>query len=103
MHREHERAGAVTRPLLPFGKVKLWIDTESWTGSFNREFSWKGEVLNTYHVDGYLNHAGSLPDGSGSEWFWSVAACLAVRRGARAEPRTLAGLRMDCRFRKAAG
>ena len=61
-------------------------------------------MLNKYHVDGYLNHAGSLPDGSGSEWFsgasqhaWQCAEALKQNRA------TLAGLRWTCHFRKAAG
>ena len=27
-----------------YGKLELWIDTESWIGAFNRKFSWKGEA-----------------------------------------------------------
>ena len=27
-----------------YGKLELWIDAESWIGSFNRKFSWKGEA-----------------------------------------------------------
>ena len=80
-----------------YGKVELWIDTESWIGSFNRKFSWKGEVLNTYQVNGYLNHPAPLPDseGGGYEWFWSSQHAWQCAEALKHNRATLAGLRAD--------
>ncbi len=77
-----------------FGKVELWIDSESWIGSFNRKFSWKGEVLNTYQVDGYLNHPAESPEG-GYEWFWSSQHAWQCAEALKHNRATLAGLRSD--------
>ena len=78
-----------------YGKVELWIDSESWVGSFNRKFSWKDEVLNTYQVNGYLNHPAPLPDGSGHEWFWSSQHAWQCAESVKNQRATLAGLRSD--------
>jgi hypothetical protein len=80
-----------------YGKVELWIDTESWIGSFNRKFSWKGEVLNTYQVNGYLNHPAVVPDseGGGYEWFWSSQHAWQCAEALKHNRATLAGLRSD--------
>jgi Protein of unknown function (DUF1329) len=78
-----------------YGKVELWIDSESWVGSFNRKFSWKDEVLNTYQVDGYLNHPAPLADGSGYEWFWSSQHAWQCAESVKNQRATLAGLRSD--------
>jgi hypothetical protein len=78
-----------------YGKVELWIDGESWVGAFNRKFDWKGEVLNTYQVNGYLNHPAPLPDGSGYEWFWSSQHVWQCAENLKARRATLAGLRSD--------
>lgn len=80
-----------------FGKVELWIDTETWIGAWNRKFSWKGEVLNTYQVTGYLNHPAQLPEseGGGYEWFWSSQFAWQCAEALKANRATLAGLRDD--------
>jgi hypothetical protein len=31
-----------------FGKLELWIDAYTYQGAWNRKFSWKGELLNTF-------------------------------------------------------
>jgi hypothetical protein len=33
-----------------YGKIELWIDDYTFQGAWNRKFSWKGELLNTYQV-----------------------------------------------------
>ena len=35
-----------------YGKVELWIDDYTYTGAWNRKFSWQGELVNTYQVSG---------------------------------------------------
>jgi hypothetical protein len=77
-----------------YGKLELWIDTESWIGSFNRKFSWKGEAMNTYQANGYLNHPAQTPDGS-TEWFWSSQFAWQCAEALKYNRATLAGLRSD--------
>ncbi len=46
-----------------YGKVQLWIDAESWDGSWNRKFSWSGELTSNYQVLARINQpAGSESD-----------------------------------------
>jgi len=35
-----------------YGRIELWIDDYTYEGAWNRKFSWKGELLNTYQVTG---------------------------------------------------
>jgi hypothetical protein len=35
-----------------YGKIELWVDDFTWQGAWNRKFSWRGELLNTYQVTG---------------------------------------------------
>ena len=62
-----------------YGKLELWIDAESWIGAWNRKFSWKGELLNTYQVYGYLNHPAQTA-GRRPRVVLELADRLAVRR-----------------------
>jgi hypothetical protein len=77
-----------------YGRIELWIDSESWIGAYNRKFSWKGEVLNTYQVDGYLNHPTKHPDGE-YDWFWSSQHAWQCAEALKHDRATLAGLRQD--------
>ena len=77
-----------------YGKVELWIDAESWIGAWNRKDSWKGEVLNTYQVYGYLNHPAPMP-GRQPEWFWSSQTAWQCAETLKHDRATLAGLRSD--------
>ncbi len=78
-----------------FGKIELWIDAESWIGAYNRKFSWKGELLNTYQVYGYLNHPTKNPNTGEYEWFWSSQTAWQCAENVPASRATLAGLRED--------
>ena len=78
-----------------FGRIELWIDAESWIGAFNRKSSWKGELLNTYQVDGYLNHPTQNPKTGETEWFWSSQHAWQCAENVVADRATLAGLRDD--------
>ena len=78
-----------------FGKIELWIDAESWIGAYNRKFSWKGELLNTYAVYGYLNHPTKNPNTGEYEWFWSSQTAWQCAENVPASRATLAGLRED--------
>jgi hypothetical protein len=78
-----------------YGSIELWIDAESWIGAYNRKFSWKNELLNTYQVDGYLNHPAQRPGDPDEEWFWSSQHAWQCAEAVKARRATLAGLRSD--------
>ena len=47
-----------------YGRIELRIDAQNWAGSYNRKFSWQGELLNTSTM---MNAPGAmLPDGKHS-------------------------------------
>ncbi len=50
-----------------YGRVELYLDRETYQGAYNRKFSWKGELLNTYYILGFLSQKWTRPDG-GEEW-----------------------------------
>ena len=35
-----------------YGKIELWIDDYTYEGAWNRKFSWRGDLINTYQVTG---------------------------------------------------
>ena len=53
-----------------YGKLELRIDQENWQGSFNRKFSWQGELLNSSSVS--QGPGWGLPDG---KHYLSVGGC----------------------------
>ncbi|MFN8543412.1 MAG: DUF1329 domain-containing protein [Candidatus Binatia bacterium] len=78
-----------------FGRIELWIDAESWIGAWARKFSWTGELLNTYQVNGYLN-APALRDGMPEvEWIWTNEGAWQCAENLKAGRATLAGIRAD--------
>jgi hypothetical protein len=76
-----------------FGRLELWIDAETWTGSWNRKFSWKGELLNTYGVQAYLNHPTSKDGSSKVEWLWASQQAWQCAENVKMNRATLAGIR----------
>ncbi len=76
-----------------YGRIELWIDAETWGGVFNRKFSWKGDLLNTYAVMGHVNQPARRAGAPETEWVpasqqnWQCAENVKMRRA------TLAGLR----------
>ncbi len=46
-----------------YGKLQLFIDAVTYQGSWNRKFSWKGELLNTVQVMAWDPVAFTRPDG----------------------------------------
>jgi hypothetical protein len=40
-----------------YGKIELWIDDTTWSGAWNRKFSWRGDLLNVYQVSGFASYA----------------------------------------------
>lgn len=74
-----------------YGKLELWIDAETWAGSWNRKFSWAGEMVHNYQATAKVNHAAG-PEND-REWvpalstIWSCAENLKMNRA------TVAGMR----------
>lgn len=77
-----------------YGKLELYIDKETSQGSWNRKFSWQGELLNTLQVMAYNLIAKTRPDGivdyiQGSNMSYNVAENIKANRA------TVAGLKSN--------
>jgi hypothetical protein len=76
-----------------YGRVELWIDAETWDGTWNRKFDWSGELLNDYQSMARVNHAAG--PANDPEWVplgtqaWTCAENVKMNRA------TLAGMRPD--------
>lgn len=46
-----------------YGRIQLYIDTETFQGAWNRKFSWDGELVNTLQVMAFLSGKFTRPDG----------------------------------------
>ena len=46
-----------------YGTIELYIDKITYQGSWNRKFSWKGELLNTLQVMAFIPKAVTRPNG----------------------------------------
>ncbi|MFQ5665381.1 MAG: outer membrane lipoprotein-sorting protein [Candidatus Binatia bacterium] len=47
-----------------YGRLQLYIDKETFQGAWNRKFSWRGELLNTFQVLAYNPQKYTRPDGT---------------------------------------
>jgi hypothetical protein len=78
-----------------YGKIELWIDAETWDGSWNRKFSWAGELVHGYQTLARVNQAAG-PEND-REWLpvstqvWACAENFKMNRatlgGMRAHPK----------------
>ncbi|MBI3389878.1 MAG: DUF1329 domain-containing protein [Deltaproteobacteria bacterium] len=75
-----------------YGRVVLWIDAETWDGSYHQKFAWSGEHVLTYHVIARINQAtGPRPDDEtvpASTQAWALAENFKMHRA------TLAGAKL---------
>jgi hypothetical protein len=74
-----------------YGKLELYIDRETYQGSWNRKFAWNGELLNTMQVIAYNHILYTRPDGvkeymQGSNMSYQCAENIKANRA------TIAGL-----------
>ena len=74
-----------------YGKIELWIDAETWDGSWNIKFSWQGDVVHSYQTMARVNQqaendARSCP---ASTQVWACAENFKMNRA------TLGGMRAD--------
>jgi hypothetical protein len=70
-----------------FGKLELWIDDTTWQGAWNRKFSWRGELLNTYQVMGFA----SAPYNDHERW-WGSTASFQLSENIKADRATVSGM-----------
>ncbi len=77
-----------------YGKLQLYIDRESFQGSWNRKFTWQGELLNVLQVMAYNLQPKQRPNGytdyiQGSNMSYNVAENIKANRA------TVAGLKSN--------
>ncbi len=70
-----------------YGKLELWIDDVTWSGAWNRKFSWQGELLNTYQVVGYASH----PYDDKERW-WGTTFGIQLSENVKADRATVSGM-----------
>ncbi|HSQ00869.1 MAG TPA: DUF1329 domain-containing protein [Candidatus Dormibacteraeota bacterium] len=75
-----------------YGKIQLWIDAETWDGSWNIKYSWQGEVVHSYQTMARINQQADngevMP---ASTTVWACAENFKMNRatlgGMRARPK----------------
>ena len=76
-----------------YGRLVLWIDAETWDGSYHQKFSWTGEHVLTYQVIARVNQpTGPKPD---DETIQVATQAWAVAENFKMHRASLAGARMD--------
>jgi Protein of unknown function (DUF1329) len=77
-----------------YGKVELWIDAETWSGSWNRKFSWQGELVHDYQLMGQANQAAG-PPGPDQEYVFAGKQVWACAENFKMNRATLGGMRAN--------
>ncbi len=70
-----------------YGKIELWVDDYTWEGSWNRKFSWQGELINTYQITGPATE----PYNATERW-WGSTFGWQCAENVKANRATVAGL-----------
>lgn len=78
-----------------YGRIELWIDAETWDGSYNRKFDWTGELVNTYHLLARVNHPAGSPEER--EWLPAATQAWACAENVKMNRATASGMRADPR------
>jgi hypothetical protein len=75
-----------------YGKIQLWIDAETWDGSWNIKYNWQGDVVHSYQTMARVNQ--EAEDGEvmpASTMVWACAENFKMNRatlgGMRANPK----------------
>lgn len=80
-------------PYYLYGRLELWIDAETWSGAWNRKFSWSGEPVHLLQMAASINHpAGSEED---REWVPVATMVYACAESLKFNRATLGGMRPD--------
>jgi hypothetical protein len=74
-----------------YGKIELWIDAETWDGSWNRKFSWSGELVHGYQTMARVNQAAG-PENE-REWLPASTLVWACAENFKMNRATLGGMR----------
>ena len=69
-----------------YGKIQLWIDDQSWQGSWNRKFSWRGDLLNVYQTLGFA----TAPFNDKERW-WGATQGYQGSENIKADRATVSG------------
>ncbi len=86
-----------------FGRLELYVDKETYQGSWNRKFSWKGELLNTMQVLAFNPMPFTRPDGT-VDYLQASNMSFHCAENIKAHQATVAGIktspkaRMDARI-----
>lgn len=73
-----------------YGKIQLWIDAETWDGSWNVKYSWQGDIVHSYQTMARINQ--SAENGEMMPAATQVWACAENFKMNRA---TLGGMRAN--------
>jgi len=77
-----------------YGKLELWIDAETWAGSWNRKFSWQGELVHVYQLMTQANQAVG-PPGPDQEYVYAGKQVWACAENFKMNRATLGGMRAN--------
>lgn len=77
-----------------YGKVELWIDAETWDGSWNRKFSWQGELVHAYQTMARVNQPAG-PPGPDQEYVFASKQVWACAENFKMNRATLGGMRAN--------
>jgi hypothetical protein len=75
-----------------YGKIQLYIDTIAFQGAWNRKFSWKGELLNSYQVLAWLPHKMTRPDGT-ADFLQGANMAFQCAEAVKMDRATVAGIK----------
>jgi hypothetical protein len=77
-----------------YGKIQLWIDAETWAGSWNRKYSWQGELVHAYQLMGQALHPAG-PPGPDQEFIYAGKQVWACAENFKMNRATLGGMRAN--------
>jgi hypothetical protein len=77
-----------------YGKIELWIDAETWDGSWNRKFSWQGELVHVYQTMARVNQPAG-PPGPNQEYVFASKLVWACAENFKMNRATLGGMRAN--------
>jgi hypothetical protein len=75
-----------------YGKIQLWIDAETWSGAWNRKFSWQGELVHDYQLLGQATQPAG-PPGPDQEFVVAGKLVWACAENFKMNRATLGGMR----------
>ena len=79
-----------------YGKIELWIDAETFSGSWNRKFSWQGDLVHDYQLMASVNHPAG-PPGPDHEYIFAGKQVWACAENFKMNRATLGGMRANPR------